>query len=60
MQEEIKKCPSLMVCEGSVEDVLICSSEGKEHPEITGVILGSMEYTDLLLNNNLIVYNRVW
>jgi hypothetical protein len=40
MQEEIKKYSTLTVREDSVEDILFCSSEGKKHPEITGVVLG--------------------
>ena len=40
MQEEIKKYLTLTVHEDSVEDILFSSSEGKEHPEITGVVLG--------------------
>ena len=41
MQEEIKKYPSLTVCEDSVEDVLVCTQEGGQHPKINGVILGT-------------------
>ena len=40
MQEEIKKYLTLTVCEDSVEDILFSSGKGKEHPEITGVVLG--------------------
>lgn len=40
MQEEIKKYSTLIVCEDSVEDILFSSNKGKEHPEITGVVLG--------------------
>ena len=41
MQEEIKKYSTLTVHEDSVEDILFSSSEGNEHPEITGVVLGT-------------------
>ena len=40
MQEEIKKYSTLIVREDSVEDILFSSNKGKEHPEITGVVLG--------------------
>ena len=40
MQDEIKKYSTLTVREDSVEDILFCSSGGKKHPEITGVVLG--------------------
>ena len=40
MQEEIKKYSTLTVREDSVEDILFSSNKGKEHPEITGVVLG--------------------
>ena len=40
MQMEIKKYPSLIVYEDSVEDILISSCEVKERPEVTAVVLG--------------------
>ena len=60
MQEEIKKYPSLTVCEDSVEDVLMCTREGDQHPKINGVILGM----ELIQCTNMTNYNlticRIW
>ena len=50
MQIEIKKYQYLTVCENSVEDIVLSTHEGQEHPKITGVILGRYNYLDCLLH----------